>query len=239
MERKVNKVRNWFLTINQEAECFNEVKTILANYEKAEFSAILHDKDNTEQPHWHVCILFKNARTFETMQNTFKGAHIEVMESKYNCFRYLLHLDDKDKYQYDISEVFERGNNTEYYIEHDEYIKLDTESLVQYIKNGEVRTFYDAVMVFGLKQCTTYRNSINQLLEEKRLMGLQYTTEEEVYRLQCEINEQFHHIENLSRMVAELRTENNELNESITSLLKQRNQLLKQLEQYDKERRLF
>lgn len=230
MERKVNKVRNWFLTINQEAECFNEVKTILANYEKAEFSAILHDKDNAEQPHWHVCILFKNARTFETMQNTFKGAHIEVMESKYNCFRYLLHLDDKDKFQYDIKEVFERGNNTEYYIEHDEYIKLDTESLIEHIKNGEVRTFYDAVMVFGLKQCTTYRNSINQILEERRFIGCIYTTEDEVNRLRYSLTMKDESIEALSNRIEDEKKRIQDL-ESINNQLLKR---IRQLEEYEK-----
>lgn len=230
MERKVNKVRNWFLTINQEAECFNDVKTILANYEKAEFSAILHDKDNAEQPHYHVCILFKNARTFETMQNTFKGAHIEVMESKYNCFRYLLHLDDKDKFQYDIKEVFERGNNTEYYIEHDEYLKLDTESLIEHIKNGEVRSFYDAVMVFGLKQCTVYRNSINQILEEKRFIGCTYTSEEEVNKLTYLLTMKDESIEALSNRVEEEEKRIQDL-ESINNQLLKR---IRQLEEYEK-----
>lgn len=238
MERKVNKVRNWFLTINQEAECFNEVKTILANYEKAEFSAILHDKDNTEQPHWHVCILFKNARTFETMQNTFKGAHIEVMESKYNCFRYLLHLDDKDKHQYDISEVFERGNNTEYYIQHDEYIKLDTESLIEHIKNGEVRSFYDAVMVFGLKQCTVYRNSINQILEEKRFIGCTYTSEEEVNKLTYLLTMKDESIEALSNRIEEEEKRILDL-ESINNQLLKRIRQLEDYEKYVKERGLF
>lgn len=238
MERKVNKVRNWFLTINQEAECFNEVKTILANYEKAEFSAILHDKDNAEQPHWHVCILFKNARTFETMQNTFKGAHIEVMESKYNCFRYLLHLDDKDKYQYNISEVFERGNNTEYYIEHDEYIKLDTESLIEHIKNGEVRSFYDAVMVFGLKQCTVYRNSINQILEEKRFIGCTYTSEEEVNKLTYLLTMKDESIEALSNRIEEEEKRIQDL-ESINNQLLKRIRQLEDYEKYVKERGLI
>lgn len=238
MERKVNKVRNWFLTINQEADCFNEVKTILANYEKAEFSAILHDKDNTEQPHWHVCILFKNARTFETMQNTFKGAHIEVMESKYNCFRYLLHLDDKDKYQYDISEVFERGNNTEYYIQHDEYIKLDTESLIEHIKNGEVRSFYDAVMVFGLKQCSVYRNSINQILEEKRFIGCTYTSEEEVNKLTYLLTMKDESIEALSNRIEEEEKRIQDL-ESINNQLLKRIRQLEDYEKYVKERGLF
>lgn len=238
MERKVNKVRNWFLTINQEAECFNEVKTILANYEKAEFSAILHDKDNAEQPHYHVCILFKNARTFETMQNTFKGAHIEVMESKYNCFRYLLHLDDKDKFQYDIKEVFERGNNTEYYIEHDEYLKLDTESLIEHIKNGEVRSFYDAVMVFGLKQCTVYRNSINQILEEKRFIGCTYTSEEEVNKLTYLLTMKDESIESLSNRVEEEEKRIQDL-ESINNQLLKRIRQLEEYEKIVKERGLF
>lgn len=231
MEVKVNKIRNWFLTINEGAECYQEVPQILEKYENAEFSYILHDKDNEEQPHYHICILFKNARTFECMQRTFKGAHIEVMESKYKCFRYLLHLDDADKYQYPLDEVHQLGNNVEYYSTHDEYIKLDTESVLENIKNGVIRDIYDAVKLFGIKQCNMYRNIITELID--KVKDKEYIDEVEVFRLRDTINTNYEHIENLSIKLQEERLLNAELEKTITDLLKQRNQMLRQVQAYE------
>lgn len=230
MEVKVNKIRNWFLTINDGAECFGEVPQILEKYDNVEYSYILHNKDNEEQPHYHVCILFKNARTFECMQRAFKGAHIEVMESKYKCFRYLLHLDDADKYQYPLEEIHQRGNNVEYYSTHDEYIKLDTESVLENIANGSIRNIYDAVKLFGIKQANMYKNIIIELIPQT---DKNYTSEKEVQALRSENATYHEHIENLSNLLEQERKLNDEREKTINDLLKYRNQLLKQIQEYE------
>lgn len=226
MEKIINKTRNWFLTINEGAECFLKVKELLESYENAEYSAILHDKDNEEQPHYHVCLLFKNARTFEQLQKKFVGAHIEIMESKYKTFRYLLHLDDTDKFQYDISEVFQRGNNVQYYIQHDEYIKLDTESVLENIQNGTITNILDAVKVFGIKQTNMYRNILKELLEFADLRQNVVTIDE--YRL---LEMRFRDVDNLNddlvSKLADLRLENE-------NLITINNKLLSQVREYEK-----
>jgi hypothetical protein len=232
MEVKVNKARNWFLTINENAECFSKVKELCSNIEKCQYSLILHDKDNEEQPHFHVCILYENARTFEQVQKKFYGAHIELMESKYKSFRYLLHLDDTDKYQYDISEVIERGNNVSYYSTHDEYIKLDTESVLENISNGTIRDFYDAVKLFGIKQATTYRNAINELLASK--IEKSYTSEIEVMRLNTRIADLEEETFELSEVIAKQLKHIDDLNNINHSLMIKYKETLNQLLEYQK-----
>lgn len=234
MEKIKTKTRNWFLTVNQNAECFGSCLELLASYDKCEYSAILHDKDNEEQPHYHICIMFDNARTFEQIQKKFVGAHIEVMESKYSCFRYLLHLDDTNKHQYDIKEVIQRGNNVEYYSQHDEYIKLDTESVLENIQNGTITCIVDAVRLFGIKQSNMYRNILKELFEtkdlEKNVVPLQdYKLLE--YRLEDKENLIYEMAEQIGRLGAE----NNEL----TMI---NNKLLSQVREYEimlKERGLL
>lgn len=230
METKPTKTRNWFLTINQEAECFNEVIAITKNYEKCQYSLILHDKDNEEQPHYHLCILFDNARTFDQLQKKYRGAHIEIMESKYSAFRYLLHLDDTDKYQYEKSELIERGNNVEYYSTHDEYIKLDTESLLENIENGTIKTFIDSVRLFGVKQATTYRNTINQLLQEKDLLQLSYLSKTEADKLTYQLHSYENIIEVQSERINDMTCEIDNLELTNNKLLLR----IRQLEQYEK-----
>ena len=99
-KEKEFKTRNWFITINQNAECFSKTLEILKGIPNLNYACILHDKDNEEQPHYHVCLMFDNARTFKTIQKKFSGAHIEVMESKFLSFRYLTHKDNPEKFQY-------------------------------------------------------------------------------------------------------------------------------------------
>lgn len=101
-EKVVSKTRNWFLTINESAEVYPIIKEVLKGIEKLEYALILHNQDNEEQPHYHAVLKYENARSFEQIKKTFPGSHCEQVESMYATCRYLLHLDDKDKYQYQL-----------------------------------------------------------------------------------------------------------------------------------------
>lgn len=208
MAKKTTKTRKWFLTINQEAECFPVVKDILKNTDNLNYSMMLHDKDNEEQPHYHLVLEYVNARTFEAVHQKFTGAHIEQVEFMYKVCRYLLHLDDTDKYQYPIEELFTNCNSVEYYIENDEFQKLEQESLMDNISDGTIYNLSTAIKVYGLKQVNFYRNMILTLIEENKTTSLEarkinyetgynagYTEAEELY---------IHEIEMLKRKNQEL-----------------------------------
>lgn len=167
--KMVTKTRNWFITINQNAECFPFVLDLIKSIEKLQYSVIYHDKENEEQPHYHAFLCFENARTFQTIQNKFQGAHIEIVSSKYLTSRYLLHLDNPEKYQYSLNDLITNCNQVEYYSNHNEYDKLDTESLLSAISDGVVFDTFSAIKKFGLKQVNLYRNTIKEVIQELRL----------------------------------------------------------------------
>lgn len=87
---------------------------VLENIKKLcdNFAYILHDKDcyvdtdDIKKAHIHVVIKYPNARyrsavcvDLELEERFIEGCKLDA------SLRYLLHLDDEDKYQYDVSEV--------------------------------------------------------------------------------------------------------------------------------------
>ena len=103
----------WFLTINELAECFNNISVILKSlYDEnpnIEFSYILHNPDDDDlNKHYHLVLYFKGkVKRFSTILNIFKGAHIEATnQQRYKrCIQYLVHKNDPDKYQYKQNEI--------------------------------------------------------------------------------------------------------------------------------------
>lgn len=75
---------------------------------------VLHDKDVSsngapKKPHYHVMVLFDNPRSPNTVRSLCircgGNGHLEELMSRRGYARYLCHMDDPNKYQYDIDEV--------------------------------------------------------------------------------------------------------------------------------------
>ena len=86
---------------------------------------INHDKDVDEkgvlkENHTHMLIEYQTPRKISTIANLFEveSNFIEICKSKKASLRYLTHLDDRDKYQYNSDEVIH--NNT---VSYDDLIK--------------------------------------------------------------------------------------------------------------------
>lgn len=81
------------------------------------FISPLHDKDKNangedKKPHYHVEILFDSQKTkaqAEEVIKLFGGVGCEVVNSSRAYARYLCHLDNPEKAQYDIGEVKSYG----------------------------------------------------------------------------------------------------------------------------------
>ena len=106
------RVRSYFLTINKGAECFNNLADLVAKRIGVNdyFAYILHDKDAKEtgeavEPHYHLLLVFKNARSFEAIQHVFTGAHIEETLNIVSAVNYLIHNGKPNKYDYDKSAI--------------------------------------------------------------------------------------------------------------------------------------
>lgn len=77
------------------------------------FISPLHDKDvnpggEAKKPHYHVMIMFDSVKTIEQAKSIFSiigGVGCEVVNSLRGCSRYLCHLDNPDKAQYNPEDV--------------------------------------------------------------------------------------------------------------------------------------
>ena len=112
------RVRSYFLTINKNAECFDKLADLVAKAIGANdyFAYILHDKDTKEtgevvEPHYHLLLVFKNARSFEAIQHVFTGAHIEETLNIVSAVNYLIHNGKPKKYNYEKSAIVTNSKN--------------------------------------------------------------------------------------------------------------------------------
>lgn len=84
------------------------------------YAWILHDADldddgNLKKPHYHVYVEYKNARQPSTISKKFNIAenNIEYCKSTRGCIRYLVHMNHKDKHQYNKELIESNGLDIE------------------------------------------------------------------------------------------------------------------------------
>jgi len=81
------------------------------------FVSPLHDQDTNpggdpKKPHYHVVVMFDTMKTLEQAKTLFEligGVGCEVVQSIRGYARYLCHLDNPEKHQYDANEVRQLG----------------------------------------------------------------------------------------------------------------------------------
>ena len=86
---------------------------ILANNFVPAFISPLHDKDlnptgEAKKPHYHVMLMFEGVKTTDQASAIFEqigGVGCEVVNSLRGYSRYLCHLDNPEKAQYDVQNV--------------------------------------------------------------------------------------------------------------------------------------
>lgn len=136
---------------------------------KFDYYMIRHDGDN---PHVHIVIEFskKSPCAFTTLKNKFPWGHIVTCKNVRSCVRYLTHIDDPDKKQYDWSEV--KTNNPERL---EERYKPDVDifnvdTVVDMILSGEIKQYEWEKIPFEVYSSGYYR--INKAFEyvENRLI---------------------------------------------------------------------
>lgn len=143
---------------------------------------IVHDKDTHDDGtskglHIHIkMILSTESRprlsttlnTLTTQLNIDKTAvTIEKMESVAGSIQYLIHMNDANKYQYDVKEIktnlSESQLNTYLYAFKDDD-ELDTQSLVDIC--SKQRSKINILLTMGLRNYTKYRGVISDIVFE-------------------------------------------------------------------------
>lgn len=106
------RTRN-FATVVYPESAPEDWKEILYAHCVPAFISPLHDKDTNptgepKKPHYHVIIMFDGKKTIEQATEIFdsiNGVGCEKVKSIRGYARYLCHLDNPEKYQYETSEV--------------------------------------------------------------------------------------------------------------------------------------
>ncbi len=111
-DKKDLRTRN-YATVIYEESAPDKWQEILAEQLVPAFISPYHDKDinptgEPKKPHWHVMIMFDNKKSIEQAKNIFDligGVGCEIVQSLRGYARYLCHLDNPEKVQYDIDGV--------------------------------------------------------------------------------------------------------------------------------------
>lgn len=182
--QKEKQCAYWFLTINNNAECYNDFKSIIEklslDYPKMEYSYIYHtikeNDDNVNENHIHCVIYFKQSvKRFTTMRNIFCGAHIELSNKQryHRCIQYLIHKNDINKYQYPFESIITNipipiladiltGNGYEFEL-------FDCTKLEEYIidcLDSNTTNIYYFIKRFGIDTIKPYYFIIKDLLNQ-------------------------------------------------------------------------
>lgn len=105
---KPPKFRNWEILLYEDSYIydFKEVMRILKSHKK--YAYIKHQPDNDEKKeHYHFILKLDNATKKSTLSNKLgvPENYIDEIKSLRMMNRYLIHIDDEDKIQYEIADV--------------------------------------------------------------------------------------------------------------------------------------
>lgn len=148
------RTRN-FATVVYPESAPEDWKEILFTHCVPAFISPLHDKDinptgEPKKPHYHVMLMFegkKSVAQVEEIFSTIKGVGCEVVKSVRGYARYLCHLDNPEKHQYDTSEVTCLASD---------YLGTIGLAIDKYHAIGEMQDFCDRYNVVSFYALATY-----------------------------------------------------------------------------------
>lgn len=175
------KYRDYMITINQGAPCYDNALEIVKELNTKLYGLIIHDKDITivqdeksgelrEEPkkvHKHIVVEVKNPVSFEAMKNRFEGAHIEPIKYKKSAYQYLIHNSpkSKEKYQYSPDEIISNDlQAVKFAIETEDYEVFKENNWLRYMAEG-TRTAYQFTKRFGLNIYKQYWRPYREMLD--------------------------------------------------------------------------
>lgn len=116
------------------------------------FISPLHDQDvnpdgELKKPHWHCMFMFEGVKTEAQVReifDTFNGVGLEIVNSLRGYARYLCHLDNPEKYQYNVDNVTMYGG-ADYFnvigLASDKYKAVS--EMMDFIQDEDIMYFWD------------------------------------------------------------------------------------------------
>lgn len=113
---KETRTRNWTIVLYPESAPDNW-RDIIDDMHIEWIESPLHDKDinangEVKKPHWHVLLMFGSVKSFSQVKELTVKLNAPIPEKCHNSkamVRYMAHLDNPDKAQYDISKIVSHG----------------------------------------------------------------------------------------------------------------------------------
>ena len=175
------KYRDFFITINQDADCYQDVEEIVKNQCNYKlFGLITHDKDEIidketgehkghKPTHKHLMIELANPISFQSMQKRFPGSHIDIPKYKKSAYQYLIHNSPRskgEKYEYSLTEVITNNpGELKIVIESETFELFYENQFINYIADG-TRTPYQFAKRFGLNAYRQYWKPYSDMLAQ-------------------------------------------------------------------------
>ena len=148
------RTRN-FATVVYPESAPDNWKEVLFSHCVPAFISPLHDKDinptgEPKKPHYHVMLMFEGKKSIAQVEEIFKtinGVGCEIVKSVRGYARYLCHLDNPEKHQYDVSEVTCLASD---------YLGTIGLAIDKYVAIGEMQDFCDKYNVVSFYALATY-----------------------------------------------------------------------------------
>lgn len=168
-----NSKKRYFAFLLYPESINSEWKQILINLKQRVFY-IYHDKDiiletgEVKKPHYHVMIMYDSPRSDATVSKIAtscgSNGHLERIESKSKYMRYLIHLDNPEKYQYGFEDVVSLGG-ADYVKEIRTKLKVGNDKLkiisemINFCNDNNIEVYADF-----LSYCVKYRQDWLKIL---------------------------------------------------------------------------
>lgn len=166
-ERKASDARKRnFATVVYPESAPEDWRAILAGYFVPAFISPLHDKDlnatgEPKKAHYHVMLMFDGKKSEEQVKTLFEsigGVGLERVESLRGYARYLCHLDNPEKAQYNPSDVVSLNGSDYSYtigIVADKYKAV--REMIAFCKANEIVSYAELLEYASVEQDTWFR----------------------------------------------------------------------------------
>lgn len=106
----------------------------------------LYDDGLTKKAHWHVVTLFEGKKSYQAVNEFCQDIHatipLPVLDTR-KMIRYLIHIDDKDKYQYNQSDIDNHSGNdiSKYFLPTQDECLHIVADIMRFIEANQVTEF--------------------------------------------------------------------------------------------------
>lgn len=155
MPKKDNRARTWTFIVYPESAPKNW-RDVLDNQHVAWVESPLHDQDinpdgTKKKPHWHIIFFFDNKKSYEQVKaiTDMVSAPIpQKVPSPKGLVRYLIHLDNPEKHQYNRNDIkCHGGADIEAYFELSMTARtVVLRDLMEFISDSQLDNYDDLIM---------------------------------------------------------------------------------------------